>query len=108
MTEKRRQTIVEFLKNSGRKSNRHRLIYKYFNDTDFYHLGPLLIGLALGEPCSNIIDYQSVWDEGSSGTIHAKFPETTSSWHMTVTFDSPITDFEVYVGGKDTEKDFNF
>ena len=63
--------------------------------------------MALGEPCSNIIDYQSVWDEGSSGTIHAKFPETTSSWHMTVTFDSPITDFEVYVGGKVTKEEVN-
>jgi len=64
-----------------------------------YIIAPLLIGLALGESCSNIIDYQSVWDEGTSGIIHAKFPETTSSWHMTVTFDLPITDFEVYVGG---------
>ena len=68
----------------------------------------MLIGLALGESCSNIIDYQSVWDEGTSGIIHAKFPETTSSWHMTVTFDSPITDFEVYVGGKDTKQDVNY
>ena len=67
----------------------------------------MLIGLALGESCSNIIDYQSVWDEGTSGIIHAKFPETTSSWHMTVTFDSPITDFEVYVGGKVTKEEVN-
>ena len=64
-----------------------------------WFIAPLLIGVVLSEPCSNIIDYQSVWNEGASGTIHAKFPITTSSWHMIVTFDSPIIDFEVYVGG---------
>ena len=54
----------------------------------------------LGDSCSNIVDYESTWDEGASGTIHAKFPIATSSWHMTVTFDLPITDFTVWVGGR--------
>jgi len=63
-----------------------------------FFVASLLLGAVLGDSCSNIVDYESTWDEGASGTIHAKFPIATSSWHMTVTFDSPITDFTVWVG----------
>jgi len=54
-----------------------------------FFVASLLLGAVLGDSCSNIVDYESTWDEGASGTIHAKFPIATSSWHMTVTFDSP-------------------
>ena len=31
--------------------------------------------------------------------MHVKFPMTVSSWHMSVTFSAPLTDFTVWVGG---------
>ena len=31
--------------------------------------------------------------------MHVKFTETVTSWHVRVSFSSPITDFQVWVGG---------
>ena len=36
---------------------------------------------------------------GQTGTMHLKFPQSVSSWHVKVTFTAPVSDFQVWVGG---------
>ena len=58
----------------------------------------LFFGLTFGQECSDMISIDSTWQDGSTGTIHVKFPETVSSWHMKVTFSNPIWDFKIWEG----------
>ena len=76
----------------------------------------LFFGLTFGQECSDMISIDSTWQDGTTGTMHVKFPETVSSWHMNVIFSNPIWDFKIWEGqnmhcityGNDyTECDFN-
>ena len=58
----------------------------------------LLFGLTFGQQCSDMISIDSTWQDGSTGTMHVKFPETVSSWHMNVIFSNPIWDFKIFEG----------
>ena len=84
----------------------------------------LLIGKNNAE-CENENTMDNIWQEGATGqfinsihnqllktskktyakiklelgTMHVKFTETVTSWHVRVSFTSPITDFQVWVGG---------
>jgi len=58
----------------------------------------LLIGKNNAE-CENENTMDNIWQEGATGTMHVKFTETVTSWHVRVSFTSPINDFQVWVGG---------
>merc|ERR1712141_487552 len=44
----------------------------------------------------------SVWPEGTTGTMHLTFPMTVSSWHVKMTFTAPVSELSVWVGGNIT------